>query len=165
MRSRLNGNAEATSLVDEVEDEVQHALGELRELARGIHPAVLSDQGLTAAIRTLAERAAASRRGRAVRASGFPAHVETAVYFLVAEALDERREACPRVPCVGHGRAPERRRVVEVRDDGVGGAALDGEGSGLRGLVDRVGALDGTLVVDSAPGHGTRLIAEIPCGS
>ena len=164
VRSRVDGNVEAVTLVDEIEVEVQAALAELRELARGIHPAVLNDQGLAAAVRTLAERASlpVDVTGTSER---LPGHVETAVYFLVAEALANVTK---------HARASrawvavERRNgiaVVEVRDDGIGGAALDGGGSGLRGLVDRVGALDGTLAVESPPRGGTRLLAEIPCAS
>jgi signal transduction histidine kinase len=164
LRSRLGGDAETAALLDETEVEVQGALRELRELARGIHPAVLTDQGLGAAIWTLAERAPIPVE---IQDSGerLPPHVETAIYFLVAEALTN-------VARHAHGSrawvSVEPRGdvvVVEVRDDGVGGAALDGGGSGLRGLADRVGALDGTLRVESPPGRGTCLHAEIPCGS
>jgi signal transduction histidine kinase len=139
-------------------------LTELRELARGIHPAVLTDQGLDAAVRTLVNRAPIpitvhDSCGR------FPAHVETAIYFVVAEALAniaryaEASEAS--VTIERHGDVA----LVDIRDNGVGGADLESSGSGLRGILDRVGALDGRLRLESPPGGGTRLRAEIPCGS
>ena len=161
LRTRVDGNEEAAALVDEAEAEAQSALCELRELARGIHPAILTDQGLDAAVRTLAERApipveVSAPSGR------LPPHVETAVYFVVAEALANVAKHAH----AGRGKVTIVSSpgcvTVEVEDDGVGGARLDG-GSGLRGLVDRVGALDGRLLVDDRPGAGTRLRAEIPC--
>ena len=163
LRTRVDGNAEAAALVDEAEAEAQSALRELRELARGIHPAILTDQGLDAAVRTLAERAPIPIEVSAPP-ERFPPHVETAVYFVVAEALANVAK---------HARARKGKVTivrgagcvkVEVEDDGVGGARLDG-GSGLRGLVDRVGALGGRLLVDDRPGAGTCLRAEIPCES
>ena len=164
LKARVGGDADASALLDDTEAEVQMALQELRELARGIHPAVLTDQGLAAAVRTLAERAPipveVSDGGEPL-----PPHVETAAYFVVAEAIAnivkyaQASRAWVTIDCRG-GQA-----VVEVRDDGIGGATEDGAGSGLRGLADRVGALDGRLIVESPPGSGTRLRAEIPCGS
>ena len=163
LRSRIGGDDQAGALLDETDVEVQHALRELRELARGIHPAVLTDQGLDAAVRTLAERVPLPVE---VRTSGerLPAHVETAAYFVVAEALaNATKYAHASRAWVTIGRR-DGHAIVEVRDDGAGGADLNG-GSGLRGLADRVGALDGRLLIDSPPGGGTRLQAEIPCGS
>ena len=151
-------------LLDEIEAEVQAALHELRELARGIHPAVLTDQGLDAAVRTLAERAPIPVEVR-VEDGAFPGEVETAVYFIVAEALANVTK---------HARASkasidvEQRNGlvwVQVTDDGIGGAELDGGGTGLRGLIDRAGALDGRVRLDSPVGAGTRLSVELPCGS
>jgi signal transduction histidine kinase len=164
LRSSVPTQDEAASLLlDETEAEVQGALQELRELARGIHPAVLTDHGLAAAVRTLADRATIPVE-LDLTEDRLVAHVETAVYYIVAEALTNTAK---------HGMASHARVVVscrdgvatvEIADDGVGGADLDG-GSGLRGLADRVGALDGTLFIESQPGGGTRLIAEIPCAS
>jgi signal transduction histidine kinase len=162
LRRSVTAGDGAVSLLDETEEEVQAALRELRELARGIHPAVLTDLGLADALRTLAERApmpvdVAADTGR------FPPEVETAAYFIVAEALANIAK---------HARASRATVVVErqgalvrieVRDDGVGGADA-ARGSGLSGLVDRAGALDGRLFVDSPPGEGTRVVAELPCG-
>jgi signal transduction histidine kinase len=150
-------------LLAESEAEVQAALAELRELARGIHPAVLTDHGLAAAVRTLAERARIPVEVGAPE-SRLPDEVETAVYFIVAEALSNTTKHA------GASRAwvkvaRENGRVrIEVGDDGVGGAALDG-GTGLRGVADRAGALGGRMVVQSPRGTGTRLLVEIPCES
>jgi signal transduction histidine kinase len=160
---RASRDDERQRLLDETDAEVQAALAELRELARGIHPAVLTDHGLGPAIRTLAER---SPLPVEVGASDerLAGEIETAVYFIVAEALANVAK---------HARASKARVSVarengivrvEVSDDGVGGAAPDG-GTGLRGLADRAGALDGKLVVESLAGYGTRVVAEIPCAS
>ena len=165
LRSSVDGNARAAALLDETEPEVQAALRELRELASGIHPAVLADQGLAAAVRTLADRAPVPVQVQA-RSSRFPPHVETAAYFVVAEALANLAKYAQ--AWRGWVTIEERdgQAVVEVGDDGLGGANVNGSGgTGLRGLADRVGALDGRLLIDSRPGAGTRLIAEIPCGS
>ena len=164
LQSRVAGNPEAAALLDEADEEVRSALRELRELARGIHPAVLTDQGLDAAVRTLAERAPVPV-DVTTTAARLPAHVETAAYFVVAEALaNVAKYACASRAWVTidqrNGSA-----FVEVSDDGCGGARLDDDGSGLRGLADRVAALNGRLDVESPPGGGTRLHAEIPCAS
>ncbi len=151
------------SLLDETEHELQAALRELRELARGIHPAVLTDQGLAAALQTLADRAPIPVRIED-SAGRLPGHVETAAYFVVAEALaNVAKHARASNAWVSIGREDGTARI-EIRDDGVGGAAPNG-GSGLRGLADRVGALDGRLRIESPAGDGTRLVAEIPCAS
>jgi signal transduction histidine kinase len=162
LRTSETGEVSA-KLLDETEAEVQAALADLRELARGIHPAVLTDHGLDAAVRTLAERAPVPVEIGATD-KRLPGEVETAVYFIVAEALANVAK---------HSRASkawvriEQRNGavrVEVGDDGAGGAALD-DGTGLRGLADRAGALDGRLSVDSPLGGGTRVLVEIPCAS
>ena len=141
----------------------QLALEELRELARGIHPAMLSDRGLARGARGARRPLAGARRaGRHARASGCPPAVEAAAYFVVAEALTN-------VVKYAHAIAGPRSRVeranghavVEVADDGVGGAD-PARGSGLRGLADRVAALDGRLSLRSPQGAGTLLRAEIP---
>ena len=138
------------------------ALEELRELSHGIHPAVLTERGLPAALEELADQAALPAHLEvAIDARPCPA-VEAAAYFVVSEALTN---------AVKHSHAREVRitasltqdmLTVKVSDDGIGGAALQG-GSGLRGLTDRVEALGGTLVVSSPPGRGTAVRAEIPC--
>ena len=164
LRARVVGDSGSEALISETETELRQALSELRELARGIHPAVLTDQGLCAAVRTLADRAPLPVEVRD-SAQVVPPHVETAAYFVVAEALvNVAKYAHATKAWVTLSRLPDGRLLIEVRDDGVGGADPAG-GSGLRGLSDRVGALDGSLALDSPLGGGTRLRAEIPCVS
>jgi signal transduction histidine kinase len=158
------GKEQIESLLNETEAEVQSALHELRELARGIHPAVLTDHGLAAAVRTLAERSAIPIEVDACD-ERFPGEVETAVYFIVAEALaNVAKHALASRASVKVERL-NGTVAVEVSDDGVGGATVEGGGTGLRGLADRAGALDGRLRLDSPRGGGTRLLVEIPCAS
>jgi signal transduction histidine kinase len=160
---RSSGDPEAQRLLDETQVEVQAALAELRELARGIHPAVLTDHGLGAAVRTLAERAPVPVQVTATD-ERFPGEIETAVYFIVAEALTNVAKHADASKVWVTVERMNGAVHVEVRDDGGGGAGLDG-GGGLRGLADRAGALDGRLAVDSPPGGGTRVSVEIPCAS
>jgi signal transduction histidine kinase len=150
------------ALLDETETEVKAALAELRELARGIHPAVLADHGLAAAVRTLAERSPVPVDVKADDAR-FPGEVETAVYFIVAEALANVAKHAHASKARVEVQRLNGEVIVDVSDDGIGGADVDG--SGLRGLADRAGALDGRLVLASPPGAGTHLHVEIPCAS
>jgi PAS domain S-box-containing protein len=142
-------------------DELALALAELRELARGLHPAVLTDRGLRPAIDMLAGRAPVPVEIAAVPEERLPEPVEAAVYYLIAEALTNvakyAQASAVRVRVV----ASEGVVVVEVSDDGVGGADASA-GSGLRGLTDRVEALGGSLTIVSTAGAGTSLCAEIP---
>jgi signal transduction histidine kinase len=151
----------ATELVGEAHEEAKRALAELRDLARGIHPAVLADRGLDAAISALAARSPVPV-GVEVATGRLPGPVESTAYFVVAEALTNAAK---------HARAGEvtvriARQgdllVVEVTDDGAGGAD-PARGSGLRGLADRVAAIDGRLTVTSPPGGPTVVRAELPC--
>jgi signal transduction histidine kinase len=152
-------------LLAESEVELQQALRELRELAQGIHPAALTDNGLADAVRTLAQRAPVPVTVDVEEHMGrLPGHVETAAYFVVAESLAniaKYAEASEAWVMVGRENGSAH---IEIRDDGQGGATPD-RGTGLRGLADRVGALDGRLTIDSPPGGGTRIVAEIPCAS
>jgi signal transduction histidine kinase len=154
---------EAIDLLDSSLQELGEATKELRELARGIHPAVLTDRGLEAALRGLAGRSPVPVELVVTPPQRLPAPVESAVYFVVAEALtNAARYAAAK--CVKVGVRRNNGQVeVEVSDDGVGGADPDG-GSGLRGLNDRVSALDGELELDSFDGEGTVVRARIPCG-
>lgn len=142
--------------------DAQAAQSELRALARGIHPAVLTDEGLAAAVESLAEQCPVPIETR-VPARRYPAVVEATAYFVVCEALTNMvkhaRASSGRVHLHEHN----GRLVVEVGDDGVGGADPAG-GSGLVGLADRTAAVGGRLRVDSPPGGGTRLTVELPCG-
>jgi PAS domain S-box-containing protein len=153
--------AAARTLLADAGDELTVALDELRELARGLHPAVLADRGLGAAVEMLAGRAPVVVEIAEIPDERLPEPVEAAAYYLIAEALTNvakyARASTARVRVAAKGTGV----VVEVSDDGIGGASTAG-GSGLRGLADRVAALDGTLGVDSPRGRGTRLRAEIP---
>ncbi len=154
---------EAAKLIEETAAELGEATDELRELARGLHPAVLSDRGLGPALEALAGRAPVPVALGGGVGERLPEAVETAAYFVVAEALTNvARYADASRAEVSVERA-NGRVEVEVRDDGVGGAD-PGAGSGLRGLADRVAALDGRLDVESPAGEGTVVRAVIPCG-
>jgi signal transduction histidine kinase len=161
-RSELGDQASATDeLLGEAEAELQVALVELRELARGIHPAILTDGGLAPALLTLAERAPVPVAVSALE-SRLPPAVETAAYFVVSEALaNVAKHAHATRASVGVGIIGDR-AVVVVEDDGVGGAQPE-PGSGLGGLRDRVQSLGGMLRIDSEPGTGTTIRAELPC--
>jgi signal transduction histidine kinase len=160
-RMKVEGSSEAAALLDESSAELQASLDELRELARGIHPAILSDHGLAAAVRALADRAPVPV-SVTVEEGELPAPVETAIYFVVAEALTNVAKYAAASSAVVSVRRRGAAVVVEIADDGGGGADLAG-GSGLRGLADRVAALDGRIELESPPGEGTTLRAEIPC--
>jgi signal transduction histidine kinase len=152
----------AVSMLDAARDELARALEELRELARGIHPAVLTDRGLEAALEALAERAPLPVSLDQMPAERLPAPVEAAAYFVVAEALTNVAKYAGASSAEVRIRRNGSYAVVEVSDDGVGGAD-PAVGTGLRGLADRLAALDGRLEVHSPPGHGTTVKAEVPC--
>jgi signal transduction histidine kinase len=161
VRMLVDGNPEASAMLDQAQSELRTGLAELRELARGIHPAVLTERGLEPAIAALATR---SPVPVAVDADGerLPAPVEIAAYFVVSEALTN----VAKYSQASQARVTVRRTddlvTVEIADDGIGGADA-ARGSGLRGLGDRVAALDGTLTIDSPAGGGTLVHVEIPC--
>jgi signal transduction histidine kinase len=148
----------------EAADEARAALAELRRLARGIHPAIVSEGGLGAALDSLAERSPLPTEVVRVPPERLPAPVEVTVYYVVAEALaNVAKNAHASAVSITVDRVDATVRV-DVADDGVGGAAPSA-GSGLTGLADRVSALDGTFEVVSAQGRGTRVRAVIPCAS
>ena len=153
---------DTAAILDTSIDELGQSLTELRELARGIHPAVLSERGLEAAVRTLAARATVPVRVVGGADGRLPAAVETAAYFVVSEALTNVSKYAHAAGATVTVERLDGQLLVEVRDDGVGGAAAR-DGSGLHGLSDRVAALSGTLEVLSPPGHGTCLRAHLPC--
>jgi signal transduction histidine kinase len=153
--------ARAEELLEASREELMQALEELRELARGIHPAVLTDRGLEAALEALAGRAALPVEIDCVEDVELPPPVEAAAYYLVSEALvNITKYAGASAVKVSIGQV-NGYALVEVVDDGVGGADPE-RGSGLSGLSDRVSSLNGKLVIDSPPGAGTRIRAEIP---
>jgi signal transduction histidine kinase len=148
-------------MLDQAQDELKTSLAELRELARGIHPAVLTERGLEPALHALGSRAPLPVTVDADVDKRLPGPLESAAYFVVSEALTNvAKYACATQASVAVRRV-NGRVTVDVSDDGVGGADA-GRGSGLRGLADRVAALDGTLSVESPSGRGTRLHAEFP---
>jgi signal transduction histidine kinase len=152
---------DAVPLIDELSERLATALAELRELARGIHPAILTDRGLAPAIGALAERGAVPIECDLSVPERLPAPVEAAAYYLVAEALTNvARYAHASTARVEVGLVEGALEVL-VADDGVGGVDPEA-GSGLRGLDDRVAAVGGTLEIDSPVGGGTTLRARIP---
>jgi signal transduction histidine kinase len=153
---------ELGSLIESASKEAREALTELRELARGIHPAVLTETGLTGAIQALVERSPVATTITAVPHERYPAAIEATAYFVVSEALANVAKHARADGAEVMIRKFPGRLLVEVSDDGTGGARSEG-GSGLRGLADRVASVGGVLRVDSPPGGGTRLEADIPC--
>jgi signal transduction histidine kinase len=160
--SRLASDpAGAARLIAQAREEAQLAVKELRELARGIHPAVLSDRGLGAALEALAARAPVPVEVSGVPSSPLRPAVEAAAYFVTAEALTNVAKYAQASEAFVRLRIERDRLCVQIADDGVGGAN-PATGSGLRGLRDRVDALDGQLEVHSPPGGGTTVAVEIP---
>jgi signal transduction histidine kinase len=161
-RMKESDGSETAALLDASIDELGVSLRELRDLARGIHPAVLSERGLEPAVRALAARAPVPVEVVGRTAGRLPAAVETAAYFVISEGLTNVSKYSHAERATVRVERVDGRLVVEVSDDGIGGADA-GDGSGLRGLSDRVAALSGTLEVSSPPGRGTRLRAHLPC--
>ena len=144
--------------------QLQVAVEELRELARGVHPAVLTEEGLAGALVSLASRTPVPLR---IDASDdrFPGQIEAAAYFVACEAIANAVKHAHATQIRVSAQRRNATLVIEVEDDGIGGAGENGSGSGLRGLVDRVEAHGGTLRIESEPGTGTRVIGELPCAS
>lgn len=155
---------QATAALGQARDGLKDVLAELRDLAHGIHPALLSQSGLAAALEAIAERLPLPVRVTAPT-SRIGAAVEATLYFVACEALAN---------VVKHARADsatitvsieESQVDMEIADDGIGGITPGGEaGRGLANIIDRVSALDGEVTIDSSPGKGTRLMLRIPCG-
>ena len=164
--------ASLRQVIEQAHDEATEALAELRQLVRGLHPAVLDDRGLDAALSGIAANAPLPVRLRVDAAARCAPAIEAVAYFVVSEALTNvAKHAGASRAEVTVERAGDRLRVV-VADDGRGGATLEGAaatanggGTGLRGLAQRAAAVDGTLSVDSPPGGPTRITVELPCGS
>jgi len=155
--------AEADDLLAQAAQDAATAIAELRELARGLNPSVLAEMGLVGALESLAEHSFVPVTVRGGITGELPAPVEATAYYVVAESLaNATKHAGASSVRVTVERRP-RGLVVEVADDGSGGARVRA-GGGLEGLGDRVAALDGRLVVESPPGGGTVVRAELPCG-
>jgi signal transduction histidine kinase len=146
------------------DEELRLALAELRELAHGLHPAVLTDEGLAAAIDVLVESAPVAVEAQLDLAERVAPALEAAAYRVVAEALENTARHARATHAVVRIARADGQLVVEAADDGTGGADPS-RGTGLADLEDRVSALDGRLLIDNPPAGGTRIRAEIPCGS
>jgi signal transduction histidine kinase len=160
LRARI-GDPALLDEIDTISDQLSVAMAELRELARGIHPTILTERGLGPAVQALCERSTVPTDCEVAIDERLTDQVEATAYFVVAEALTNTAKyahaTTARVEIRRHG----AELVVDVTDDGRGGAALDA-GTGLRGLGDRLSAIDGTLTVTSPPGEGTHLQARLP---
>ena len=151
----------AALMVDEAHGEVKLALQELRDLARGIHPAVLTDRGLDAALSSIASRCTVPVKVTTELETRPAAAIEGIAYFTVSELLQNvSKHSGARSASVDVWRTDDR-LLIQVRDDGRGGAGVDG-GTGMAGLADRLGAVDGLFVVDSPVGGPTVITAELP---
>ncbi|MGW3286964.1 sensor histidine kinase [Streptomyces sp. NPDC001002] len=151
----------AAEMVAEAHGEVKLALQELRDLARGIHPAVLTDRGLDAALSSVASRCTVPVKVTVDLVARPAAAIEGIAYFTVSELLQNiSKHSAARTASVEVWRSADR-LLIQVEDDGRGGARLDG-GTGMRGLADRLGAVDGLFVLDSPAGGPTTVTAELP---
>jgi signal transduction histidine kinase len=163
-RARFADDPEAArAIVDQAHAEAKEALAELRNLVRGVHPPVLTDRGLDAALSGLAALSPVPVAVNVDVPRRAPASIEAIAYFVVAEALTNvakhSRAAAAGVRVERHGDT----LGIVIRDDGIGGAGPAGQG--LSGLADRVAGVDGRLSIESPPGGGTVINVELPCGS
>ncbi|MET8451907.1 histidine kinase [Streptomyces sp. NPDC005209] len=162
LRGRL-GESPNRVLVDELEQELRSAIQELRDLAQGIRPAILTDQGLVPALAALARKAATQVTLDLQLSRRFSPVTEATAYYMVSEALQNVVKHTSGARACVRAIHEAGQLVIEVSDNGPGGASL-ASGTGLSGLADRVDAVGGTLEVQSSPGCGTLLRAELPCG-
>jgi signal transduction histidine kinase len=159
-QGRTRGGPETEQRIERAEEQLGLTLGELRELAAGLHPRLLSERGLASALRALGERSPVPVE-LAVPTRRLPDEIEAAVYFVCSEALANMAKYAHASRVEVSVRERGGRLLVEVADDGVGGAVIE-RGTGLRGLADRVEALGGSLSLESPPGGGTRVAIELP---
>ncbi len=154
----------AVGLIGEAHEEAKRAVAELRDLARGVHPAILTDRGLDAALSALAARCPIPVEIEVALPGRLAAAVEAIAYFVIAEALTNITKHSQAGRAKVSVRPATDMVVVEVTDDGVGGAQPTGDG-GLTGLRERLQGVDGHLTVSSPPGGPTVVRAELPCAS
>jgi signal transduction histidine kinase len=162
-RRLSKGDRELEQMLASAVDELQAAVGELRELARGVHPSILTEEGLAAALESLVIRAPLPVELGLVPERRLASEIEATAYFVACEGLANIVKHADASSATISAWQERGLLVVEVKDNGVGNAKLNG-GSGLRGLADRVEALGGRLSIDSPASGGTRIVAEIPCG-
>ena len=162
-QGQLENDGDVDQLLAQAAEELQSAVDELRELARGVHPAILTEDGLGPALESLAARAPLPVSVDALDSRLSPA-VEATAYFVACEALTNVAKHAQASEASIVARREDSQRVVEVADDGVGGARPY-DRSGLSGLTDRVEALGGRLRIEDGAGGGTIVLAEIPCES
>jgi signal transduction histidine kinase len=155
---------EALALVRSAQEQAQTALSEIRDLARGVHPAILTNRGLDAALSALAARSAVPVALTADLPERAPGDVEAAAYFVASEALANANRHADATQIRLAARVDRDRLVLEIADDGLGGAD-EALGTGIAGLRERVGALGGTLDITSVAGAGTTIVARLPCAS
>jgi signal transduction histidine kinase len=163
LQTRFDGDADTRAVLAQARDEIAVSLAELRDVARGLHPAVLTAHGLAVALESLTARAPVPVRLTVGIAARVAEPVEVAAYYVVCESLTNIGKHARATSATVDLAYLDGRVVVEVVDDGVGGADTE-RGSGLRGLADRVEALGGRLRVWTPRGGGTRVRAELPCG-
>jgi len=166
LRRQLDGDTDPAVLaeLDAASAEARAAVTEIRELARGVHPAILSEAGLGAALLSLAERSPVPVTVESSVDERLPSPVEATAYFVVAEALTNAAKHADATRVEVHARRDGADLRLEISDDGRGGADV-ADGTGLRGLDDRVAALGGTFRLSSPPDGGTRIVVELPCAS
>lgn len=158
---RAAGDPELTALLDDAARELSDAISELRELTRGIHPAIVGDTGLRGALESLTERPGVPVDLHVDLPDRLPEVVEVAAYYLVTEALTNANKHAAASRVTVQARVADETLRVTVSDDGIGGATQS-PGSGLQGLADRIGALEGEFKIDSPPGSGTTVTVDIP---
>jgi signal transduction histidine kinase len=160
---QLAGDPRAAALLADISEELSETLQELRELARGIHPAVLTDRGLDAALEALAAREPLLVELLATPGERLPEATEATAYYIVAESLTNVAKYAHATAATVSVQRANGRLLVQIQDDGVGGADMT-QGSGLRGPAERAEALRGTLRVHSSAGRGTVVTADLPVG-
>jgi signal transduction histidine kinase len=162
LERKVAGDDDAQRRLDRARREIAVTLEELRSVASGLHPAVLSGHGLEVALQSIAAKATVAVRLNVSLVRRLPEQIEVAAYYVVSESLANIGKHARAASASIDVSKQDGVLVVEVADDGIGGADTE-KGSGLRGLADRVEALGGTLRVWSPAGGGTRLRAEMPC--
>ena len=162
LESKLPADHPSRAELGKVSEDLRDAMSELRELARGIHPAILTEQGLGPALESLVNRASVDSVVTELPGERLPEQVEAAAYYVVAEALTNVARYAQATQAEVSAAQEGSTLVVRVSDDGIGGATME-KGTGLLGLADRVAALGGDMEIDSPEGHGTRVIVRLPC--